>query len=175
MIRARRICVTAVAVLAALAGSPGLAQAEQPYTSEPSSTTDDNPLPPGWRIDGESGARELVWRTPKAVPMGDARVEFRTGDRLLGVPKPAKDGRTFRLALDETRPKQLTEVQVTAAGRRLDAAADDTHESGSRGHGYPHRRRRTALIRANPAHTARSPGSTTSTRCACPGSTPRWR
>lgn len=121
-----------MAVLAALAGSPGLAQAEQPHPSGPLNATDGNPLPPGWRIDGESGARELVWRAPKTVPMGDARVEFRTGDRLLGVPKPGKDGRTFRLDLDEARPKQLTDLQVTAAGRRLDAAADGTHRSGPR-------------------------------------------
>ena len=33
--------------------------------------------------------------------MGDARVEFRTGDRLLGLPKQARDGRTFRFALGE--------------------------------------------------------------------------
>ncbi|MCX4854698.1 hypothetical protein [Streptomyces canus] len=137
MIRARRICVTAVAVLAALAGSPGLAQAEQPHDSRLLSATDDNSLPPGWRIDGESGARELVWRAPKTVPMGDARVEFRTGDRLLGVPKPAKDGRTFRLTLDEARPTQLSDLQVTAAGRRLDAAAEDTHKSRSRGARVP--------------------------------------
>ena len=138
MIRARRICVTAVAVLAALAGLPGLAQAEQPHGSELlSASTVDNPLPPGWRIGGESGARELVWRAPKAVPMGDARVEFRTGDRLLGVPKPGRDGRTFRLALGQTGPEQLTDLQVTAAGRRLDATADDTHPSGSRGARLP--------------------------------------
>ncbi|WP_234312013.1 hypothetical protein [Streptomyces griseus] len=124
--------MTAVTVLAALAGSPGPAQAEQPHAVEPLRATDDNPFPPGWRIDGEGGTRELVWRAPKAVPMGDARVEFRTGDRLLGVPKPARDGRTFRLALGETRPKQLKHLQVTAAGRRLDTAADDTHRSGSR-------------------------------------------
>ncbi|MFI8089778.1 hypothetical protein ACIF9R_15870 [Streptomyces sp. NPDC086080] len=124
--------MTAVAVLAALAGSPGLAQAEQPYQLRQLSATDDNPLPPGWRIDGAGGAPELVWRAPKAVPMGDARVEFRTGDRLLGVPKPARDGRTFRLALGETRSEQLTDLQVTAAGRRLDAAADDTRGSRSR-------------------------------------------
>ncbi|MDH6546740.1 hypothetical protein [Streptomyces sp. SAI-041] len=124
MIRARRICVTAVAVLAALAGSPGLAQAQQPRTAGPLSATDDQPLPRGWRIDGERGARELVWRAPEAVPMGDARVEFRTGDRLLGVPRPAKDGRTFRLPLADARPTRLTDLQVTAAGRRLDAAQD---------------------------------------------------
>ncbi|MFI7311481.1 hypothetical protein [Streptomyces hygroscopicus] len=123
--------MTALAVLAALAGSPGLAQAEQPSRSGQLSATADSPLPPGWRIDGEGGARELVWRAPKAVPMGDARVEFRTGDRLLGVPKPAKDGRTFRLVLGTTRPERLTALRVTAAGRRLDAAADDTPRSGS--------------------------------------------
>ncbi|MFH8900531.1 hypothetical protein ACH4HG_29690 [Streptomyces coeruleorubidus] len=132
MIRARRICVTAVAVLAALAGSPGLAQAEQAQEPGLLSAMNDNPLPPGWRIGGEGGARELVWRAPKTVPMGDARVEFRTGDRLLGVPKPARDGRTFRLTLGETPPEQLTDLQVTAAGRRLDASADDKHSSGSR-------------------------------------------
>ncbi|WP_208612838.1 alpha/beta hydrolase [Streptomyces canus] len=129
--------MTAVAVLAALAGTPGLAQAEQPPDSRLLSATDDNSLPPGWRIDGKSGARQLVWRAPKTVPMGDARVEFRTGDRLLGVPKPARDGRTFRLALDEARPAQLSDLQVTAAGRRLDAAADDTHMSGPRGARVP--------------------------------------
>ncbi|MFJ9097095.1 hypothetical protein ACIRJM_01060 [Streptomyces sp. NPDC102405] len=129
--------MTAVAVLAALAGTPGLAQAEQPPDSRLLSATDDNSLPPGWRIDGKSGARQLVWRAPKTVPMGDARVEFRTGDRLLGVPKPAKDGRTFRLALDEARPAQLSDLQVTAAGRRLDAAAADTQQSRSRGARVP--------------------------------------
>nr|WSZ12688.1 hypothetical protein OH837_04830 [Streptomyces canus] len=129
--------MTAVAVLAALAGSPVLAQAEQPHKSGTLSATDGNPLPPGWRIDGKSGARELAWRAPKTVPMGDARVEFRTGDRLLGVPKPARDGRTFRLALDEARPAQLSDLQVTAAGRRLDAADDDTHKSGPRGARVP--------------------------------------
>ncbi|WP_236257687.1 alpha/beta hydrolase [Streptomyces hygroscopicus] len=129
--------MTALAVLAALAGSPGLAQAEQPRASGQVSATADSPLPPGWRIDGEGGARELVWRAPKAVPMGDARVEFRTGDRLLGVPEPARDGRTFRLVLGTTRPERLTALRVTAAGRRLDAAADDTPRSGSRVAGMP--------------------------------------
>ncbi|MFB6849832.1 hypothetical protein ACFCXS_33905 [Streptomyces sp. NPDC056373] len=133
MIRARRICVTALAVLAALAGSPGSAQAEQRPASRLSDATDDNnPLPQGWRIDGKAGTRELVWRAPKTVPTGDARVEFRADDRLLGVPKPARDGRTFRLALGETRPGQLTDLQVTAAGRRLDTTAGDPPRTGSR-------------------------------------------
>lgn len=137
MISARRISVTAVAVLAALAGSPGLAQAQQPHHTELLSTADDNRLPPGWRIDGKDGARELVWRAPRTVPMGDARVEFRTGNRLLGVPRPAKDGRTFRLALDEARPSGLTDLRVTAAGRRLDAGADEPQGSDARGARLP--------------------------------------
>jgi len=125
LIRARRICVTAVAVLAALAGSPGPAQAHQPPGAVPSSAaTADGGLPPGWRISGEGAARELVWRAPKPVPMGDARVEFHTGDRLLGLPTAGKDGRTFRLDLDEARSAELTDLQVLAGGRRLDASAD---------------------------------------------------
>ncbi|MEU0677808.1 hypothetical protein ABZ330_33980 [Streptomyces sp. NPDC006172] len=143
MIRARRIGVTAVAVLAALVGSSGPAQAQQPPESGLLRATKGNPLPPGWRIDGEGGARELVWRAPKTVPMGDARVEFRSGKRPLGVPKPAGDGRTFRLDLEETRPEQLTDLQVTAAGRRLDEPDDDTAGSA------PHVARMPAQAPAN--------------------------
>lgn len=127
MRRARRIGVTAVAVLAALAGTPGLAQAQQPTAERPLSAADDSGLPPGWRLGGEGGERELVWRAPKPVPMGDARVEFRTGDRLLGVPTPSKDGRTFRLDLGEASTARLTDLQVLAAGRRLDAAASENN------------------------------------------------
>jgi hypothetical protein len=139
LIRARRIGVTAVAVLAALAGTPGLAQAQQPRLAQAqqprdaqplSAATADSGLPPGWRITGEGAVRELVWRAPKPVPMGDARVEFHAGDRLLGLPTAGKDGRTFRLALDEARSTQLTDqladLQVLAGGRRLDASADST-------------------------------------------------
>nr|WP_245695059.1 hypothetical protein [Streptomyces antibioticus] len=117
--------MTAVAVLAALAGSPGPVQAQQPPDAGVLSASGENGLPPGWRIDGEGAARELVWRAAKPVPMGDARVEFRAGDRLLGVPRPAKDGRTFRLDLAEAATRGLTGLQVTAGGRRLDASADD--------------------------------------------------
>ncbi|MXM66842.1 hypothetical protein GR925_26280 [Streptomyces sp. HUCO-GS316] len=119
MIHARRISVAAVAVLAALAGSPGLAQAQQPPHAKPLTARADGALPPGWRVTGEGAARELVWRSDRAVPMGDARVEFHAEGRLLGVPKAAEDGRTFRLALDEATP--LKDLQVLAAGRRLDA------------------------------------------------------
>ncbi|PAZ10101.1 hypothetical protein CLM62_42370 [Streptomyces sp. SA15] len=137
MRRARRISVTAVAVLAALAGSPGLAHAQQPAETRPPSTTNDIRLPPGWRITGEGDARELVWRAPKPVPMGDARVEFHAEGRLLGLPKPGRDGRTFRLDLDKAGEAQLTDLQVLASGRRLDAKAGDTDKPRDRAAAEP--------------------------------------
>ncbi|MEU6351393.1 hypothetical protein ABZ896_18975 [Streptomyces sp. NPDC047072] len=124
--------MTAVAVLAALAGSPGLAQAQQPPQAGPLRASDDGGLPPGWRIDGKGAGRELVWRAPREVPMGDARVEFRAGNRLLGVPEQAKDGRTFRLDLEKADSGRLTDLQVTAAGRRLDAAAPDESDAAGK-------------------------------------------
>ncbi|MFJ8106213.1 hypothetical protein [Streptomyces sp. NPDC096132] len=123
MTHARRIGVTAVAVLAALAGSPGLAQAQQPPGTSTSAASDSG-LPKGWRVTGEGATRELVWRSERTVPMGDSRVEFHADGRLLGVPEAAGDGRTFRLTLDQATP--LKDLRVLAAGRRLDAAADDS-------------------------------------------------
>lgn len=124
MNRTRRIGVTAVAVLAAMAGLPGLAQAQQPSQPKPLTANAGSELPPGWRVAGEGVARELVWRSDRAVPVGDARVEFHADGRLLGVPKQAKDGRTFRLALNQAT--ELKDLQVLAGGRRLDASADTT-------------------------------------------------
>ncbi|SEP75480.1 hypothetical protein SAMN04487983_1001429 [Streptomyces sp. yr375] len=86
----------------------------------------DSALPPGWQVAGAGDARELVWRSPKPVPVGDARVEFHAGDRLLGVPRAGKDGRTFRLSLDQVGDTPLTDLQVQASGRRLDAPADNS-------------------------------------------------
>ncbi|MFF3846726.1 alpha/beta hydrolase family protein [Streptomyces sp. NPDC002328] len=121
-----------MAALAALAGTPGLAQAQPPSETRPSTTAADSALPPGWRIGGEGAARELVWRSPTRVPAGDARVEFHAADRLLGVPTPDKDGHTFRLALDEAGPGPLKDLQVLAAGRRLDAPAQNSADRGRR-------------------------------------------
>ncbi|MGW4144815.1 hypothetical protein ACWELV_50485, partial [Streptomyces mirabilis] len=126
MNRTRRIAVTAVAVLAALTGSPGLAQAQHPSKVEPLTQRADSALPPGWRVTGKGVARELVWRSDRAVPVGDARVEFHAAGRLLGLPKEAEDGHTFQLALHGATP--LKDLQVLAAGRRLDAPADNTGE-----------------------------------------------
>ncbi|QNP74536.1 hypothetical protein IAG44_37160 [Streptomyces roseirectus] len=114
MSRARRIGVTAVAAIAVLAGSPTLAQATQQPSASPSAA---HPLPPGWRVSGH----DLLWRASQPVPMGDARVEFHANGRLLGVPQPAADGRTFKLALDDAaQAEELTRLQVRASGRRLD-------------------------------------------------------
>ncbi|MFJ5302987.1 hypothetical protein [Streptomyces sp. NPDC088350] len=127
MFRARRIWVTAAAVLAVAGGMSGSAQAAPPSDAGPPTATtaaDDGGLPPGWRITGKGSAQQLVWRSDARVPMGDARVEFHAGGRLLGVPRPAKDGRTFRLGLGGVAPQQLTDLQVLSAGRRLDAAGD---------------------------------------------------
>ncbi|GHD88451.1 S9 family peptidase [Streptomyces naganishii] len=140
MIRARRTGVTAVAVLALLGAAPVAAQARQsgePRT--PAATADRHGgLPPGWSLTGKGTGRQLVWRSDTPVPMGDARVEFYAGDRLLGRPVPGGDGRVFRLGLDRLGPDgagvapRLDDLQVRAAGRRLDAPpAAAPHAPGS--------------------------------------------
>jgi hypothetical protein len=131
LIHARRTGVAAVVVLAALVGAPGSAQAQPPSVTAASATASDGGLPPGWRVTGEGAQRELVWRSERTVPMGDARVEFHAGDRLLGVPRAADDGRTFRLVLDQDTP--LEDLRVLAAGRRLDARTDGPDGSGGSG------------------------------------------
>lgn len=123
MVRARRIWVTAAALLAVAGASPGVAVAHsQPAAAQGVSQGDDGaPLPPGWRLAGAGSAPQLVWRSARSVPMGDARVEFRAGGRLLGVPRPGADGHTFRLPLDGRRATGLRALEVWSGGRRLDA------------------------------------------------------
>ncbi|MDW4905305.1 hypothetical protein RB628_08070 [Streptomyces sp. ADMS] len=125
MLGPRRIWITAAAVLAVVAGSPGWAQAQQPTRSESAAEQ----LPSGWAFTDDGAERQLVWRSGRPVPMGDARVEFYTGDRLLGRPMAANDGRTFRLPLEEALnasglkgSRTFENLQVRAGGRRLDAA-----------------------------------------------------
>ncbi|MFJ4523455.1 alpha/beta hydrolase family protein [Streptomyces sp. NPDC088810] len=122
MVRARRIWVTAAALLAVAGASPGVAVAHSQPPARPGLSTGDTPLPPGWRLAGGGSAPQLVWRSRKPVPMGDARVEFRAGEELLGVPRPAADGHTFRLPLDGRRATGLRGLEVWSGGRRLDAA-----------------------------------------------------
>ncbi|MEU7083225.1 hypothetical protein AB0448_07980 [Streptomyces achromogenes] len=132
MVRARHIGVMAAALLAVAGASPGVALADSQPRGDAGVLTarDGTPLPPGWRLDGGGSAQQLVWRSDRPVPMGDARVEFRAGGRLLGVPRPAADGHTFRLPLGERRLTQLRGIlpgsrpgglEVWSGGRRLDA------------------------------------------------------
>ena len=107
----RRILVAATAAAAMLIGSGGQAWADPPAPSSSSSNT----LPSGWAVSGG----ELTWTSPRPVPMGDAQVEFYSGDTLLGRARAAGDRRTFRLDL----PRKLTGLQVRAGGKRLDATA----------------------------------------------------
>ncbi|MCA2218743.1 hypothetical protein [Jidongwangia harbinensis] len=68
----------------------------------------------GWSVtDGK-----LTWRSGERVPMGDAAVEFWSGDRMLGRARPHPDGRTFSLPLrGAVRPDGLS---VRAGGERID-------------------------------------------------------
>ncbi|MEU3832325.1 hypothetical protein [Streptomyces microflavus] len=127
MIRGRKAWATAIAVLTVAGVAPAGAYAAPAPPEIPTATAAQNTgnaLPPGWRIAGEDGRNHLEWRAPKPVPMGDARVEFRAKGELVGVPEPQDDGRTFRLPMDAVRTADLDDLQVQAAGRRLDEAPD---------------------------------------------------
>jgi hypothetical protein len=80
------------------------------------------PPPPspsaGWSGWSFTGTR-LVWRAPDQVPVGDAAIEFWDGDRLLGLPRPSTDHRTF--TLDSSTVTGTRALSVRAGGRRLDA------------------------------------------------------
>ncbi|WP_086785819.1 hypothetical protein, partial [Streptomyces caniscabiei] len=120
MIRVSRVTTAVAAVLALALAAPGAAlAAPEPDPGRPSAAASAG-LPEGWRTTGSGESAELVWRSPEKVPVGDAQVEFRSGDRLLGTPRPAADGRTFRLPLDGVRLGSTDDLRVEAAGRRLD-------------------------------------------------------
>ncbi|ONI90724.1 hypothetical protein ALI22I_11505 [Saccharothrix sp. ALI-22-I] len=71
--------------------------------------------PSGWTFTGS----QLVWTAPRPIPPGDAAIEFWDGDRLLGVPRPSVDLRSY--TLDGPRISGVERLQVRASGRRLDA------------------------------------------------------
>ncbi|WP_326742658.1 alpha/beta hydrolase family protein [Streptomyces sp. NBC_01768] len=134
LIRVSRTVTAALAVLTLTMGWPELARAS-PQPAHPQRSAEsissisrgepDGRLPADWRITGTGAGRELVWTSPDPVPMGDARVEFYTGERLLGRPVAAQDRRTFRMKLDGVRLGPVTGLKALAGGRRLD-------ESGAR-------------------------------------------
>ncbi|MFD7326692.1 alpha/beta hydrolase family protein [Streptomyces sp. NPDC059875] len=124
MIRVTRAVTTAVALLA-LAAAPGPAYAQPGPGPAPQAPQrgEDGDLPEGWRFTGSGADRELVWTPPVPVPMGDARIEFYAGNRLLGRPTAAPDGRAYRLEADGLRIGAPTALRALAGGRRLDAGA----------------------------------------------------
>ncbi|HYN96459.1 MAG TPA: hypothetical protein VES42_21670 [Pilimelia sp.] len=81
-------------------------------------------LPDGWALKATAAGAELTWRAPAPVPVGGAMVQFYAGDRLLGRPWAAKDQRSFRLILDGTAARDLSDLQVRAGGRRLDVTVE---------------------------------------------------
>ncbi|WP_189081581.1 hypothetical protein [Mangrovihabitans endophyticus] len=90
--------------------------------------------PPGrqWRVTADA----LTWQAAQPVPTGDAAVEFWAGDRLLGRAHTV-DQRTYTLPRDGTEP--LTDLQVRAAGRRLDQNAPRALHRGPAPHFPPQR------------------------------------
>ncbi|MGW6563779.1 hypothetical protein [Streptomyces sp. NPDC054975] len=136
MIRLTRGVTTAVALVALAAASPVPAFAEpSPGPSRAGAEragSVDGTLPEGWSLTGEGDDRELVWTSTDPVPMGDARVEFYSGDRLLGRPAPAADGHAFRLKADGVRLGSAKDLKVMAAGRRLDADGPGDADAASK-------------------------------------------
>ncbi|RUL90626.1 hypothetical protein [Verrucosispora sp. FIM060022] len=107
----RRLLISAALVVALVTGATGPAAAEPPEDPTPRSAVE------GWSVaDGE-----LTWRSDTPVPMGDAAVEFWSGQRRLGAARPHPDGRTFSLPL--TAPVEPDELAVRVGGRRIDADA----------------------------------------------------
>ncbi|XVU21432.1 hypothetical protein ACQPZJ_29680 [Actinoplanes sp. CA-054009] len=99
----RRLLTAAAVAVTLVVGAAGSAVAAPPTATGPGG---------GWSVvDGK-----LTWTSPSRVPMGDAAVEFWSGNRLLGKAKPHPDGRTFSLSA----AGPVDELSVRAAGKRLD-------------------------------------------------------
>ncbi len=74
----------------------------------------DSPPRPGWAITGTG----LAWTATVPIPPGGAAVEFWDGDRLLGVPRPSADLRTY--TLDAAEVEDVDALQARVSGTRLD-------------------------------------------------------
>ncbi|AZK97691.1 hypothetical protein [Streptomyces tsukubensis] len=128
MIRVTRIVTAAAAVLALAAATPGTATARPPDARAVTAPAPGAPgaLPPDWRwippAAGSAGGGRLVWTAPEPVPVGDARIAFFAGERLLGHPRADAAQRRFTLELGESPTGLGDDLRVIAAGRRLDAA-----------------------------------------------------
>jgi hypothetical protein len=118
-----RATVVTVAV-AAFVGSAGSALASPARAVAPpmaQATAAPGPdLPEGWTATPLASGLRLQWRAPAPQPMGDARIEFFAGGRELGAAQESADRRTFTLDLPTATAADLHDLQVRAAGRRLD-------------------------------------------------------
>lgn len=78
----------------------------------------------GWSVTRGPDGTVLSWRAPADVPalrFGDARLEVRAGDRLLGSPRVTDGGRRVELRLPAgTQPVDPDALRLVASGRRLD-------------------------------------------------------
>jgi hypothetical protein len=107
----------AAALLAgALAGAPAQPAAPAPVVVQEPGSGD--PAKRGsLRLTGSGDEQVLIWRSPVALPVTDARPEFRIGRVLLGHPEVGPDGRTLSLPVDDI---DAGRVSVWLSGRRLD-------------------------------------------------------
>jgi hypothetical protein len=77
---------------------------------------------------------QLVWRSPTRLPITDARPEFRIGERVLGYPETAADGRTLTLAGVDLTARQADRLEVWLGADRLDTAGrGDVPRTGGTG------------------------------------------
>lgn len=88
----------------------------------PAALSTETALPAGWRLVIEPQAVRLTWRSDRALPMGDARPEFRLGRVVLGYPSVSADGRSLVLELAAVPAGDLSTLAVWLSGQRLDRA-----------------------------------------------------
>jgi len=125
-----RAVLTAAVAIAFTLGGGGAAWANPDAARPDVQASVRTPLPDGWRLEKTTSGLTLTWRADRPVRVGDAAVEFHTGDRLLGRPGATPDQRTFRLVIDEATARDLTDLQVRAGGRRIDVPQAAAPPSG---------------------------------------------
>lgn len=116
---ARRVLVGALAAGITLGLLPASASPTSVPVLAPVRSTE-TALPDGWRLVIGPEAVRLTWRSGHALPMGDARPEFRLGRALLGYPSLSGDGRTLVLDLAAVPAGDLSTLGVWLSGQRLD-------------------------------------------------------
>jgi hypothetical protein len=93
---------------------PGAGAAEGPAATRPGLPD----LPAGWSLEIGARGTVLAYAPAEALPVHDARPEFRDGDRILGYPM-YRQGR-LELALNAVMLAGLESPSAWLSGRRLD-------------------------------------------------------